>query len=413
MATETTSDTRLIPLFRRGRWYESLDAQEVPGRAGWRLSLAPAVMAKGDAAHSQRSAAGRAALPLDARGHVLAAAVELFATGEVQLGPLGTQSATDFHEQLRATVGLPTPLTDRWTAMLRQQLDEATAAATGGAGPAATYRRTLVALPANTFTCLAAVIQAVLDSEEVWIRPSRREPISALRFAAALLQAGWPSDRLGFYPTAPDVLPALIDLTDRQVVFGGDQISERLSGLADLDLRGPGRGLALVPAGADPRERADWLLPLLAADSGRFCKNVCTVLCEDDPEPLARELAARLDAIRLDPADPALPQAAQVDPAHARALARSIEERLSPADRVLTSRPLVHEGEHGTFLAPALVLLDDPGSPDRPHPLLAYEVPFPFASICRTDPALTATTHDGSLFVYRMPDPAPAPGGAA
>jgi hypothetical protein len=389
------ADLRRIPIWRANGWYESLDLADVPGNSGWRLSLAPQVMVAADA-RSRASQAPRSALGADERMRILEQSLDLFADGEIELGPAGPQSAAAFREAMKSLAGLPFSLTDRWTAMLRGRL---TMLAPGSG----MIERTLVSLPANTFTCLEAVFEAVLRSEDVWIRPSRREPLSALRFVAALLQAGWPADRLAFYPTEPGVLATLIRVTDRQVVFGGNGVAGRVPDVPRLSLRGPGRGCALVPDGAHPEAAADWLLPLIAADSGRFCKNVCTVLCLDDPEPVAEALAVRMDAICLHPADAIYPQAALPDPAQAPRIADAVLERMSPLDRLATARPLLQRCGAEVFLAPALIRLAEPGTADAPHPLLAYELPFPFASISQADPRLTAAVRQSSLFVYAAP----------
>jgi hypothetical protein len=381
-----------MPLYRRGRWYESHDIVDVPG--GERLGLAPAVMVAADARATSDPGGAPPVLGRFERVRLLSAALDLFDSGTVDLGPYGLQSAAEFRDALRRTAGLPPVLTDRWIGMLRAELALAEAAAS----PATRRARALVSLPANTFTCLEAVFRAALDSEEVWIRPSRREPISALRMAGALLQAGWPPRRLGFYPTTAETLPALIEVCDRPIVFGGERLAERFPARPELEVHGPGRGLALVAAGVAPAVAAARLLPLIAADAGRFCTNVCTVLCEGDPEPLALELAGRLDAIGLDPVDERLPQTVVVDPPRAEAHAHAVLDRIDASARMLTRRPTLHRLHDEVFLAPSLVLLDGSGSAG--HPLLAMEVPFPFASVSRTEPWITEAAESRSLFVY-------------
>src|SRR5207244_759100 len=100
---------------------------------------------------------------------------------------------------------------------------------------------TLVALPGNTFTCLESVCEAVLAGGAVWVRPSTREPLSALRLVSALLQAGWPGELLGFYPTAQGLLRSLVAVTDRQVVYGGAGVCAALRDIPTATLHGPMR----------------------------------------------------------------------------------------------------------------------------------------------------------------------------
>lgn len=395
--------TRTIPVFRNGGWYDSLDTATLPGDGDWRLSLVPRAIITADARRPQGPPA-----PLDGARRLRIAhdALDLFDNGTLTVGSIGTQGAQDFRQAMTSLAGLPQPLTEQWMALLRE-----------GLPTAPPHRplvgRTLVSLPANTFTCLISVIDAVLDSETIWIRPSRREPLSAARMVAALLSAGWPADRLAFYPTAPEVLPALIKMTDRQVVYGGDGIAGRFAGLPTLTLHGPGRGCALIPKGRDPQAAVDWLVPLIAGNSGRFCKNVRAVLCADAPEPIAHALGTLLDTIRIHPADNRWPQAAIPAPAMAPRIAQLAHELVGPRDRMITTRPLLQRHGARTFLAPTLVQLGDPGNAHTPHPLLGRELPFPFAAICRPGTGLTEAIQRRSLFIHTMPDGPSGEGTAA
>lgn len=192
----------VLPLLRAGRWYRSMDTVPVPG--GPLLSLAPEILVRDDAA---RLRARRAATTVPSRARrleLLREAVALFRHGRVPVESLGVQGPGEFEEAMRATAGLPPALVRRWSAMLGARLEElaeesADAHDTGGL--------TLVSLPANTFTCLEGVLEAALSGAAVWIRPSRREPLSSARLVGALLSAGWPPETLGYYPSAPGPCP--------------------------------------------------------------------------------------------------------------------------------------------------------------------------------------------------------------
>ncbi|PSJ27871.1 hypothetical protein B7P34_15080, partial [Streptosporangium nondiastaticum] len=146
----------------------------------------------------------------------------------------------------------------------------------------------------------------------------------------------------------------------RQLLSADVRASDR------LQVRGPGRGCALVPPGTDPAEAADRLLPLVAGDGGRFCSNVRTVVCVEEPHDegsaeaadlpgagrpvappaaaalaltLTRLLADALDALRTGPVDDRLPLAAFRVPGEAGQCARRLREGLGPGDRMLTRRP--------------------------------------------------------------------------
>jgi hypothetical protein len=377
-----------LPLFRRGEWYESYDTIPV-GDTPLRLSVAPDLVLRHDL---RRAAARHRPAPLSAarRQEITRTALHLFTTAPLPLGPGPPQTPEEFATQLDRIAGLPAPLVGRWGRLL----DEAVRALPAGpARPAST----LVWLPGNTFTCLVAVAEAVLLGGHVVVRPSRREPVSALRLTAALLEAGWPPEQLSLYPTAPTALLTLIRATDRQIVYGSSALAGALppQARAQLELRGPGRGCAVVGADDDPGALVPWLTGLIAADSGRFCSNVCTIACLADPEALGQQLATALDGIRLDPPDLRWPVAAAAPPL-AAGFARLVKRGLQPGDRTLTRRPTVTAVRDRTYLAPTLVAVTyRPG-----HPLLGCELPFPFAAVVGVDPAQAAVLSSASLFRY-------------
>jgi hypothetical protein len=389
-----TAVGQTVELFRRGDWYHSKDTAAMPGPTGLRIALAPEIMLATDA--KRVAATESLALDFDARVALLHRALDLFENGTVAIGGLGRQSASEFHDLLRQQAGIPAPLTQRWCAALRERLRKLVPVRADNA-------LVLVALPANTFTCLEAVFEAVVSSGHVWIRPSRREALSAVRFVASLLGAGWPADRLGFYPSGQAALHTMIRLTDRKVVYGGPQVTAAFQAAPTLSLRGPGRACAIVDVSAPVEATAAWLLSLVASDSGRFCTNVCTIVCRGDPGPLAEALGARLDA--LDPADDQWPMASFPDSQLAEGIAALVTDRLSGSDRIVTRRPILLRGEEATYLAPTLVQLDDPGRDGVWHPLSGCELPFPFAAIFQADHSVAQGIEARAEFVYCSADP--------
>ncbi|MGW6532313.1 hypothetical protein [Streptomyces venezuelae] len=395
-----------ISAFRRGEWRTSLDRAPLPGPAGRELALVPEIVADADRRWWDSGLPG---LPLlTGRRELLLTALELFAGDTLTVGGVGEQSGEAFRAALWESAGLPGPLVDRWCVMLRDGVlkkDDA---------PEPDGALALVALPGNTFTCLAAVCDQAERSAGVWLRPSRREPLSAARLVAALLAAGWPRARLGFYPGEQRSLHGLLRLTDRHVVYGGAGLAASVRSSPALTLHGPGRGCALVPPDMPTDDAVAWLLPLIAADSGRFCSNVRTVVCEkpDAAAALATSLAAALDAL---PPDGAWPLTAFREPGAAERVTRGVRDRLRPGDRVLTRRPAVLHGAAGDVYAlPHLVLLEGhltsptPGAqaPDATdtsatHPLIGHEVPFPFAAVLSASPRAADAIIAESLFVYR------------
>ncbi|WJV45188.1 hypothetical protein [Streptomyces flavofungini] len=441
--TGPDDEAPVLSAYRRGDWQPSLDTAPLPGASRTRLALVPHIVAHSDRRWWDGVRADLA--PLSGRRELVLSALELFRHGTVTIGGIGPQSADAFRAALWDTAGLPGPLVERWGAMLYEGAARREATAPDDA-------LALVALPGNTFTCLDSVLEQAERSACVWVRPSRREPLSAARLLAALLAVGWPPPRLGLYPTEQHTLHGLLKLTDRHIVYGGAGLAASVRESPALTLHGPGRGCALVspgtpagPAGSTdtlaPHDSVDcvdgsvdsavdssvddtvaWLLPLIAADSGRFCSNVRTVVCVDhDPEPLAKALATALDALHPgpapDPTDPQWPLTAFREAGEADRAAASVRDRLRPGDRLLTREPTVVTGTGAgpgaatgadAYVRPQLALLqDDPAAPS--HPLIGHEVPFPFAAVLRATADAARALADEALFVYRPPA---TPGGA-
>ncbi|MFI7447290.1 acyl-CoA reductase [Nonomuraea sp. NPDC049714] len=405
----------VLPLLRGGRWYRSMDTVPVSGAGS--LCLAPEIIVRDDAARLRAGLAGPGVPDRDRRLDLLREAVDLFRFGRVPIEGLGVQDPGDFAASMGAVAGLPPALVRRWSDLLGARWAEPADERGDPLAELAPEKRdnrpvvlapdehdcrpaelapeerdglTLVSLPANTFTCLKAVLEAALSGAAVWVRPSRREPLSSARLIGALLSVGWPAETLGYYPTAPRTLHALIQSSDHQIVYGGDDLAAELAGRAagppSLEFRGPGRACVIVDEPPDP----EWLAERIAQDAGRFCTSTCVVACLRGTEPLGRRVAEVLDGISLDPPDPRRPQAAWPE-ADAARTAAFVMDRLAPGGRLLTRRPLLSDG----FLAPALVEVDDPG-----HPLVGVELPFPFAVIVATDRAGARGLAARSRFVH-------------
>ncbi|UFQ19260.1 MULTISPECIES: hypothetical protein [Streptomyces] len=385
--------TAVVRTFRRGEWRTSLDTAALPGTGGasYGLALVPEIVAHADRRWWDTT---RATLPpLAGRRELLLEAVGLFGRGTVTVGGVGAQDAVGFRAALWGTAGLPGPLVDRWCAMLREALLKR------GGEPVPDDRLSLVALPGNTFTCLDSVLDQAERSGAVWVRPSRREPLSAARLVAALLAVGWPPARIGLYPAEHRTLHGLLKLADRRVVYGGAGLAASVRDAESLTLHGPGRGCALVPPGMPVEAAVDWLLPLVAADAGRFCSNVRTVVCTDPSQShaLASSLGAALDTIPPDPASRDRPLTVFREPAEAHRALRSVHERMRPGDRMLTRREPIVEVDGAPCVLPRLVRLQAPEG----HPLVGHEVPFPFAAVLAAAPGTVRAITAESLFVHR------------
>jgi hypothetical protein len=204
------------------------------------------------------------------------------------------------------------------------------------------------------------------------------------------------------------VLPALVAVTDRQIVYGGGGVCGALRAVPTATLHGPMRVCALVPKGADPAIAASHLLPLIAGEAGRFCTTLRAIFCAEDPADLAERLARLLDEIPFSPTDLSLPLAACVRAGQAQATHTAIASRLGPEDRIVTRRPIVSHDGPLTYLAPTLIRLAD-RPPEGPpliwqNPsLLGFEAPFPLATIVRVTADQAAALTQAAGIVHQLP----------
>jgi acyl-CoA reductase-like NAD-dependent aldehyde dehydrogenase len=215
--------------------------------------------------------------------------------------------------------------------------------------------------------------QALALGYRVAIRPSRREPFTGHRVAAALRHTGFRPEDVVYLPTDHGGADEIIRSADLGMVFGGQEVVDRYSGDDTVFVNGPGRTKILITEDEDWREYVDTIVDSVASMGGMACQNATAVLYEGDPAPLAEAVAERLRAI------PALPSgdARAILPVQpidqARRTAEYVATRAAKTTALLGADQIVAEvGEGFAALRPAVHLLDAP-DPD----LLDVELPFP------------------------------------
>jgi hypothetical protein len=383
-----------VEIFRRGKVYYSRDRDVIDiGKVSVDIGLAPSLMLGDDSRWLRRELPRLPPLPPRAdRRELIRVALERFRSAQVQIGSSG-QTADQFRELLRRACGLPWQLIDDWIDLLEGSLNRLPEGNRGGIE--------LISLPANTFVCLEAWLAALMRSDAVWIRPSRREPFCAQRLLTCLLEAGWPAERLGLYPTRHEGLVTSVAIADRAVVFGGSELPSSLYRRNDVDVRGPGRTRAVVGETFDLERVSRILVRQIASQSGRFCTNVGTILCAGDVDLLGRSIATGLDRIVVGPVpDRSYPQAMHTSRGEGQGHADWLNSRIRDDDVKLTSRPiLVAEGD-AVYLAPTLIKL---GRAEG-HPLIGMELPFPVACIAEVPEARQSSLCGDAGFVYLIGD---------
>lgn len=174
-------------------------------------------------------------------------------------------------------------------------------------------------------------LQALALGYRVAVRPSRREPVTPFRLITALRDAGFGPDQVALLPTDYDAADEMINAADLAMVYGGQDVIEKYSGV-NLLPQGPGRSKMLITAAVDWRQQVGLVVDSVSRGGGTGCTNATSVLVEGDEAvatAFAEAVARRLAEI------PSLPpeDEAALLPVHAVADAKRIEEFLRQAAR--------------------------------------------------------------------------------
>jgi len=139
--------------------------------------------------------------------------------------------------------------------------------------------------------------QALALGYRIAVRPSRREPLTALRLVHALRQAGFRPHDAVYLPTDHRGADELIRSADLAMVYGGQDVVDKYANDPTVFVNGPGRAKILITADHDWRDYLDVVVDSIADLGGVACVNATAVLYEGDPAPLAAAIAERLSAI--------------------------------------------------------------------------------------------------------------------
>ncbi|MFB6309246.1 MAG: aldehyde dehydrogenase family protein [Haloarculaceae archaeon] len=233
-------------------------------------------------------------------------------------------------------------------------------------------------MPGNDPAVYAWPALAVAMKIPVVLRPSRRDPFTAVRLARALLAAGVPASAVHVLPGPREVGSTVVREADHALVFGDESATGEHRDDPAVETYGPGRSVAVVAR--EPTDRQlDSLARGITRAGGRTCFNLTRIVAVDecDPDALADDLAASVaDVTDGPPTDPETDVPAFPD----RERARRIDERADAAGRDVTAQyrdgPRYAEFDDHARLAPTVVRTES----------LVEELPFPFAGVTSRDP---------------------------
>ncbi|RLU79322.1 hypothetical protein CTZ27_37420 [Streptomyces griseocarneus] len=368
-----------IPLLRQGRETASRDTRvlhAVTGSPLATISESPAVLTRltVKAMHTAPQ------MPSAEVAVVLAEAGRLFAKAT-----LGGQTPEEYCQQQALASGVPIGVArraaERYQEECRLLAETAEAQRPAGAAPGRPARWArrgsvlAVVAPSNHPGTHIAWLQAIALGYSTAVRPGARDPITPLRLARALLQAGLHPNRMSLLPGPHTTADALVMAADLALVYGSEATVARMRGNERVLVRGPGRSKILVDGPVDDGTLGH-LITEIADDGGVRCTNTTAVFTSGDHHALADALATRLAALPVhsvthpDSRLPARPL--QEARALRSALAEAAHGAADMAEPYYAGDPTPVVDGDAAVLRPAVMCVDS-----SDHPGLRTELPFP------------------------------------
>jgi acyl-CoA reductase-like NAD-dependent aldehyde dehydrogenase len=398
-----------LPAIRWGQPYESLEIEEikhfVTGEIVARVNTVGSGIIRRDARQAVKARGALRSFSPEELIKRCQRAGELFESATLKVGD-GDQSPDDFVAQTSATTGMPIAMVKAnvtKNAFVLKNIDKILAALTRGLdlnilarGYGDEGRGVTVSYQAQT-----DVLGAVLPSNSpgvhtLWLpvialqiglalKPGSQEPWTPFRVAAAMAEAGIPSEAISIYPGPGGELGgALLASCRRSMIFGGPQTIEQYAGNPQVQVHGPGYSKILLGDDVvdDWQQYVDLMVDSVYRNGGRSCINCSSIYAPRHTKEIADALAEKLGPIDvLPPGDPKAGLAAFTTPNVAPAVWKSLEKFVETgAARHATEKygPRLVQQETCDYLRPTVLECDSPDSPAA-----NVEYMFPMVSVVR------------------------------
>lgn len=201
------------------------------------------------------------------------------------------------------------------------------------------------------------------------MKPGGQEPWTPYRMAAAMIEAGIPSEAIGLYPGATDVGASILASCKRSMIFGSAKTVEQYRGNPGVQVHGPGFSKILIGDDVVDRweDHIDMMVESVAVNGGRGCINCSAIWASRHTEAIAAALAERLGPVDvLPPDDPNAKLAAFTIPGRRQgdlgADRRGLRARGEPSHRDI--RPAASGGGAVRLAAARRCPLQQPGAGD-------------------------------------------------
>ncbi|MEM9237061.1 MAG: aldehyde dehydrogenase family protein [Verrucomicrobiota bacterium] len=393
-----------IPILRLGQPYESLDQVELDlaGDTVVTHTANPGLIRR-DLLKIEKAKAALDAIPAEVLADYCEQAAELFMHADLPIGD-GTQSPQQYIESLSALTRLPHTLVRMNMGKIHAAMSEVRTVIGGLTRkmPLEIFDKGLtqvgdltinffpattslgVSLPSNAPAVNSLWIPAPVMKIPVFLKPGREDPFTPLRIVQAMINAGFPKEAFGYYPTTHEGGDTIVTQCGRGISFGSDVTVKKYAPYDGVQVHGTGRSKILI--GEDMIERwpefLDVIVQSISANGGRSCINTSAILVPSHRDELADAIAKKMAEIQpLARDDENALLCGFANPAMADGIDDLITAQLKePGAEDLTAKHRSSERKVEAFdqfyLNPTLVSCSD-----KDHPLANTEFMFPYASI--------------------------------
>jgi acyl-CoA reductase-like NAD-dependent aldehyde dehydrogenase len=393
-----------IPILRLGREYTSRDLVELDlGTETLTTHTANPGLIRRDLLQISQSKAALDAIPADTLATYCEQAAELFLHADLPCGD-ATQSPQQYVESLSALTRLPHTLVRMNMGKIHAAMSQVRTIIAGLTRnmPLNIFDKGItriddliinyfpitsslgVSLPSNAPAVNSLWIPAPVMKIPVLLKPGREDPFTPIRIVQAMIQAGFPKEAFGYYPTTHEGGDTLLTTCGRGISFGSDATVKKYSAFPSIQIHGTGRSKILIGDDMIHRwpEFLDVIVQSISANGGRSCINTSAILVPSHRDELANALAAELAKIQPHPRDhPNAILCGFANPALADGIDDLISAHLkdSGANDVTAlhrDTPRKVDAFDQTYLQPTLISCSE-----KDHALANTEFMFPYASI--------------------------------
>lgn len=390
-----------IPILRLGETYESADLVEL--NENLVTHTANPGLIRRDLLRIKEAKAALDAIPAETLADYCEVAAGLFMNAELPCGD-AMQGPDDYVESLSALTRLPHTLVRMNMSKIHAAMSQIRTVIGGltRGMPLEIFDRGItsvgglevnyypatsslgVSLPSNAPAVNSLWLPALVMKIPVLLKPGREDPFTPLRIVQAMIQAGFPKEAFGYYPTTHEGGDTLLTSCGAGISFGSDVTVRKYAPFKNIQVHGTGRSKILIGEDYIDRweEYLDVLVTSIAANGGRSCINTSAILVPSRRDEIAGALAAKLAEIQpLARDDSKALLCGFANTALAEGIDGMIEGLLEEkgardvtADHRAGSRKV--EAFDQTYLCPTLIACDD-----KNHSLANTEFMFPYASI--------------------------------